>query len=177
MRINAEKGIVTAMKNLKLGIWIFVLTVIEASLLHYIRIESTVPSVIFAFLVTAAILEENFMESAIISMICAVAASAVCGREFAVTFISYSVCGIYVFNIRKKPRYTKKIVKAVFHTAILSAIVGIVIYLSSYFTLNFVYILRMAVSVMIYSAISALIIYPLLYASVYKSAEEKRLIR
>lgn len=165
------------MKNLKLGIWIFALTVAEAALFQYIRIGNIIPSALFAFMISSAMMEDKFTESAIISMICATAASTVCGREFVPTFIMYSIFGIYVFNIRKKPRYMKKSIKAVFHTAVLSVITETTAYLLGYFTLDYMYILKMMLYVLVENVLMAAIIYPLLYVSIYKSTEEKRLIK
>ncbi|MDD6483124.1 MAG: hypothetical protein PUF72_00915 [Clostridiales bacterium] len=164
------------MKNVKLGVWIFILAIIDTTVLNYARVMGAVPSLLFAFIVSAALLEDTFTASAVITMLCAAAAGALGGRSFAVVFILYSLCGIWVFNIRNKPRYTKNIIKALVHTALWGVISEAILYFTVLFNFNLREIIASAVYPALYDMIAVLIIYPLLEASVYKNSASKKLI-
>ena len=111
------------MKVLKYVIWIFLLFLLQTVSMNYIAPFGFRPDLILSFVVIVAIKEDTLKNSMLISIVCAVAAGALSGKNFSFCVLFYTYVGAVVFGTRKYPRYVPHLAKIPFWTFV-SAIVG-----------------------------------------------------
>ena len=120
------------MKVLKYVIWIFLLFILQTVTLNYIAPFGFRPDLILPFVVIVAIKEDTLKNSMLISIICAVAAGALSGKNFSFCVLFYTYVGAVVFGMRNHPRYVPDLAKIPFWTFISAAVGESVSYLLLY---------------------------------------------
>ena len=164
------------MRNFKIFLWIFIVFLIQTVILAGIHAFGAVPSLVMAYVVCVMLLENEFRSAVTISIICAVAMGALSGREFVGTVLFYVYSSIIIFALRKKPRYVGNLPKAVVWTFLMSGIMEILYYVLRTLSVNINMLLYDALPTAVFNAALALIVYPILKATMYKEENKKRLL-
>ena len=162
------------MKKIKLIIWIVVLMLLES--LGYARIFGAVPALSFAFLICVALNDDSFYTAAVTGGICGLLAGSLTDRNFSFIFIFYTLCAAAVYVLRKKPRYTHAIFKAVFWCGLLTAIMEFALFAIETKSISFFAVYSIVLPSVLYNIAAALVIYPLIMKTVYNSEKKRKLI-
>ncbi len=164
------------MRNFKIFLWIFIVFIIQTVILARVHILGAVPSLIMAYMICVVMLENEFINAVTISIICAGAAGALCGREFVITVLSYVYSAVIVFALRKKPLYIGNAPKALLWTFIASAAMEIVFFAAGHLSINTHMLLYNALPTAVFNTVLAALVYPVLKAVMYKEKKKKLLI-
>ena len=164
------------MRKFKIFLWIFIVFLIETVVLAQLHIFEAAPSLTLAYVVCVMIMENEFKDAVTISIICAAAEGALCGRGFALTTLFYVYSSIVIFALRKKPAYVGNLPKALFWTFLASAALEIIMFFQKTFTINLEMLLHDALPTAVCNTLLALIVYPLLKVTMYKGEKKKKLL-
>ena len=164
------------MRNFKIFLWIFIVFLIQTVILARVHIFGAVPSLVMAYVMCVILLENEFRSAVTISIICAAAMGALSGREFAGTVLFYVYSSIIVFALRKKPRYVGNLPKAVVWTFLASGIMEILYLVIRTLSVSVDVILYDALPTAVFNAVLALIVYPVLKATMYREEKKKKLL-
>lgn len=164
------------MRNFKIFLWIFIIFLIQTVVLARIHILGAVPSLVTAYIVCVMLLENEFRNAVIISVICAGAAGALCGREFVITVLFYVYSSIVVFVLRKKPMYVGNFLKALLWTFISSAALEIAFFAAEYMTISMNMLMYSVLPTALFNTALAAVVYPVLKSVMYKEKKKKLLI-
>ena len=166
------------MKKFKIGIWLVILLIIQTTIAHYIRIFNVTPVFILPFAVGAMLLENDFSYAVGIGAICSICSACFLGRNFFLSVAVIMLFSMLIFNYKMKPRYVPALLKTVIWTSIITFIWECLSYVILYHSLPFgkdMFFSQVLISVL-YNAIIACIIYPILKNTIYKDTEKPRLI-
>ena len=164
------------MRNFKTFLWIFIVFLIQTVILARVHIFGAVPSLVMAYVVCVMLLENEFRNAVTISIICSAAMGALGGREFAVTVLFYVYSSIIIFALRKKPAYIGNLPKAVVWTFLASGVMEILYFAIRTLSVNTEMLLHDALPTAIFSAVLALIVYPVLKVTMYREEKKKKLL-
>ncbi|MGN0107196.1 MAG: hypothetical protein ACI4A5_05825 [Hominilimicola sp.] len=164
------------MRNFKIFLWIFIIFLIQTVILSGVHVFGAVPSLVMAYVVCVMLLENEFRSAVTISIICAVAMGALSGREFTGTVLLYVYCSIIVFSLRKKPRYVGNLPKAIVWTFLASGVMEIVYDVLRTLSVSTDMLLYDALPTAVFNAVLALIVYPILKATMYREEKKKKLL-
>ena len=164
------------MRNFKTFLWIFIVFLIQTVILARVHIFGAVPSLVMAYVICVMILENEFRNAVTISIICSAAMGALGGREFAVTVLFYVYSSIIIFALRKKPEYVGNLPKAVVWTFLASGVMEILYFAIRTLSVNTEMLLHDALPTAIFSAVLALIVYPVLKVTMYREEKNKKLL-
>lgn len=164
------------MRNFKIFLWIFIVFIIQTVVVSHIHILGAVPSLVMSYMICIVILENEFRNAVIISVICAAAMGALSGREFVVMTLAYTYSAVIVFSLRKRPAYISNFVKAVIWTFVVSAAVEILYFPIMTWSLSLDTVLYDALPSAVLNVIGASVIYPILKRTMYKEEKKKLLI-
>ena len=87
------------MRNLRIAVWIAVLTLIESMLGTYIKIGDIMPDLIFVFVLCYAVMKNSINSTIAISAICGALADCLCGRIFGTYFAIFLLSGVLTWFI------------------------------------------------------------------------------
>lgn len=93
------------MKIFKYAVWIILLFLFQTVVMNYITPFGFRPDLILPFVAAAAIKEDSFKSATIVSIVCAVLAGALNGKNFSFCVLFYTYAGAMIFNMRRHPRY------------------------------------------------------------------------
>ena len=141
-----------------------------------LHLFGAVPSIVLAYVVCVMVLENEFRNAVIISIICAASFGALSGRGFVSMTLCYVYSSIVVFVLRKKPAYVGNLPKALFWTFLVSAAAEVIIFAQKTFTVNPEMLLYDALPTALCNTALALIVYPLLKVTMYKGEKKKKLL-
>lgn len=164
------------MRNFKIFLWIFIVFLIQTVILARVHIFGAVPSLVMAYVMCVMLLENEFRSAVTISIICAAAMGALSGREFAGTVLFYVYSSIIVFALRKKPRYVGNLPKAVVWTFLASGVMEIMYDVLRTLSVSADILLYDALPTAVFNAVLALILYPILKATMYREEKKKKLL-
>ncbi len=164
------------MRNFKIFLWIFIIFLIQTVLLARVHIFGAVPSAVMAYVVCVMLLENEFRNAVTISLICAAAAGALCGREFVVITLFYVYSSIVIFTLRDKPVYVGNYAKAIVWTFISSVAMETALFAVEHMTVSMSMFMYNALPTAVCNMALAALIYPLLKALMYKEKKKKLLI-
>ncbi|MDY3972678.1 MAG: hypothetical protein SOZ28_08235 [Clostridia bacterium] len=164
------------MRNFKTFLWIFIVFLIQTVILARVHIFGAVPSLVMAYVICVMLLENEFRNAVTISIICSAAMGALGGREFAVTVLFYVYSSIIIFALRKKPAYVGNLPKAVVWTFLASGVMEILYFAIRTLSVNTGMLLHDALPTAIFSAVLALIVYPVLKVTMYREEKKKKLL-
>lgn len=164
------------MRNFKTFLWIFIVFLIQTVILARVHIFGAVPSLVMAYVVCVMLLENEFRNAVTISIICSAAMGALGGREFAVTVLFYVYSSIIIFALRKKPAYVGNLPKAAVWTFLASGVMEILYFAIRTLSVNTEMLLHDALPTAIFSAVLALIVYPILKVTMYREEKKKKLL-
>lgn len=164
------------MKKIKLLIWMIVLLILDVSAVHYIRIFETVPSLVFAFVICTAVLDDEFVTAAAGGFLGGLLLGGLSVRGFFGIFLFYSLSGIAVYYLKAKPRYMNGIVKALIWCGILSAVFETMIYVVDSTSFSLWILAGVTLPAFVYNAVAAAAVYLLLKKSVYNKEEKKKIL-
>ena len=164
------------MRNFKTFLWIFIVFLIQTVILARVHIFGAVPSLVMAYVVCVMLLENEFRNAVTISIICSAAMGTLGGREFAVTVLFYVYSSIIIFALRKKPAYVGNLPKAVVWTFLASGVMEILYFAIRTLSVNTEMLLHDALPTAIFSAVLALIVYPVLKVTMYREEKKKKLL-
>ncbi len=165
-----------AVRNFKVFLWIFIVFLVQTVIVARIHVFGAVPSLVLAYVMCVMILENEFRNAVMISIICAAVMGALSGRNFSLTVLFYSYTSIIVFALRKKPAYIGNFPKVIISTFILSALFEVIIYFLRTLTLDVNILLDNALPTGIFNAVLAAVVYPVLKRTMYKEEKKKLLI-
>ena len=77
----------------------------QTVVLNYIAPFGFRPDLILPFVAAAAIKEDTFKDATVVSIVCAVLAGALSGKNFSFCVLFYTYAGALIFNMRRRPRY------------------------------------------------------------------------
>lgn len=166
------------MRTFKYTVWIIVLFLIQTVLINDIRLLSVRPDIILPFVVAVAIREDSFKASTVVSIVCAVLTGALCGKNFSFAVLFYTYLSALVFNLRKSPRYMPELVRFILWVIPGALVSDAVSYLLLYKSLDWflkAFIVYMIPSA-IYTLVAAMVLYPIINATLYKRSAKKQLI-
>lgn len=165
------------MKKAKTALWIVILFILQASAAHYMAILGATPILIFSFIASIAILEDNFRYAIIVGLVCGICAGTLLGYNFflCVAFVSLAV--VVVFFLRGKPRYMSLILKVLIWTVIISLIWEFFGIIGQFikFGIDTEYILVNAIIKAVYNSVITFVIYPLLRRTMYSTEKRKKI--
>lgn len=164
------------MKKVKLFVWMILLIILETTVTRYLRIDNTVPALTYAFLICVAVRDENFPTVVLVGGICGVLGGSLLGKSFHFIFMFYTLSAAAVFYLRKKPRYTHSILKAVFWCGILTALYELGLYALENKGIDFFTVYAAMLPSALYNIATVLILYPLVSHTVYNKDVKKKLI-
>lgn len=151
----------------------FLIQTVAVSRIHAF---GAVPSVVMAYAMCVMILEDEFKNAAIISIICAAAMGALGGRDFPLTVLFYSYSAIIVFALRKKAAYIGNFPKSVIAVFVASAVFEVLMYVARTMSADASMLLDDALPTAAFNAAFAMVIYPILKRTMYKEEKKKLLI-
>ena len=93
------------MRRLKYTLWIALLFLVQTVIINDLRAFSVRPDIILPFVILSALKEDSFKVSAVLSIVCAVLAGALCGKNFSFAVLFYTYTGAIVFNSKRNSRY------------------------------------------------------------------------
>ena len=120
------------MKIFKYVVWIILLFLLQTVVMNYIAPFGFRPDLILSFVAVAAIKEDSFKSATIVSIVCAVLAGALCGKNFSFCVLFYTYAGAIVFNMRRRPRYMPDFLRFLMWVILASLISETVSYLLLY---------------------------------------------
>lgn len=166
------------MRNLKIIVWIVLLFLVQTVLVNYIKIAGARPDLILPFVLCVALMEDSFKRSVTISVVCAVLAASLCGRNFTLALLFYTYMSIIVFNMRTHPRYMPDFAKYMIYMFIGSVVLEGLSYIMLYSGVSGfgIVFLRVLVFTVLYDIAAALVIYPIVRKTVYKSKKKQLII-
>lgn len=150
------------MKIFKYTVWIFLLFLVQTVVLNYIAPFGFRPDLILPFIAAAAIKEDTFKEATVVSIVCAVLAGALSGKNFSFCVLFYTYAGAIIFNMRRHPRYmpdTLRFLIWVFPAALVSESVSYILLYSSIKWFMNAFIFHMLPTAFITTAAGLLIYY------------------
>ena len=157
------------MKKIKLLIWVIVLVILDSSVTNYIRFFNTVPVLTYAFVICAAVMEEDFKLAVILGGICGMLYGSLAGRNFELAFVAFALSAAVVNYVKSKHFYG--LLKAVLRCAVLTAVGSVAMCILNSSTVTAWAIILPT----LYNALAVLVIYPVLEYTVY-NPKKKRLI-
>lgn len=164
------------MKKVKLLIWMIVLMILEVSAVNYIRIFNAVPSLIFVLIICISIADEDFAAAVQAAAVGGLAYGALSVRGFYAVFLFYSLSGILVFSLKKKPVYMSPHLKAVMWCAVLTAVFESAMYIAESRMFGVYEFLAGILPSVIYNALASAVIYSLINKSVYNKHGKKKVL-
>lgn len=164
------------MRNLKIGIWVFCIFLIQTVILSGIHVYNAVPSIVLPFTVCLALMEEDMLTASVINGICAFAAGAFTGHSYIVTVLYIFYTSMLIFVLKSKPVYINKAVKAFVWTCIISGVMEIIFRALDTRTVTVDALLYSALPYAVINTLFVIIIYPLLKRTMYKEDKVKLLI-
>ena len=147
------------MKQVKLIVWIAVLTFIETAVSVFFNINGIVPDLLLAFTAAYAVHERSLRSVMITAAVCGVITCAVSADEFVVVMIVYTVCAAAAYMSYELPHRPAGAVRAAVITALFSAAEGAALYALytlSFDTERFIYVTLPVTAI---NAVCAMIIY------------------
>jgi len=166
------------MRRLKYTLWIALLFLVQTVIINDLRAFSVRPDIILPFVILSALKEDSFKVSAVLSIVCAVLAGALCGKNFSFAVLFYTYTGAIVFNSKRKSRYMPTLLRYFLWIATAAVISEAISYLILYKSLQWflkAFILYMIPSV-IYTLIASAFLYPVITSTLYKNSTKKHLI-
>ncbi|MCH5211269.1 MAG: rod shape-determining protein MreD [Oscillospiraceae bacterium] len=164
------------MRKLKIILWIFIVLLIQTVVISQLRIPGAVPSLVLVYTICVMIMENEFRNAVIISIICAVCFGALCDRGFVPTSLFYVYSSIVVFALRKKPQYVRNPIKAFAWVFIASGASEIMYFILNTFTINIDMLTNHALPTAVCNTVLAFIVYPLLRITMYREEKKKTLL-
>ncbi len=164
------------MKAFKYTVWIILLFIIQTVVMNYITPLGLHMDIVLPFVIVTAVREDNFRFSTAVSIICAVAAGALCGRNFSFCVLFYTYLGTVVFNMRKQPHYMPDFARCLMWTVpavLISEIISYLLLYHSFGWLATAFLYRMLPSV-VYTIIGMIVLYPLMHLTLYKGKHGKK---
>ena len=163
-------------KRIKLFLWFFIAMLIEVCISHSLKIMGARPMMVYILIISVAVLEEDFISSAVITTAAAAVYAALGAQMFGVELVFYSVSAIAVFSFKSFPKYMHRTVKMCVYTALLSALHIMLMHFYHYAYINISTAVNMLVPGVAYNTVLALIIFPVFAKTVYKKDPKKRLL-
>ena len=166
------------MRRLKHTLWIALLFLVQTVIINDLRAFSVRPDIILPFVVLSALKEDSFKVASVLSVVCAVLAGALCGKNFPFAVLFYTYTGAIVFNTKRRSRYMPTLLRYFLWVGAAALISETVSYLILYKSLQWflkAFILYMIPSV-IYTLITSAILYPIIVSTLYKTGIKKHLI-
>lgn len=120
------------MKIFKYIVWIFLLFLLQTVVMNYIAPFGFRPDLILPFVAATAIKEDSFKNATIVSIVCAVLAGALSGKNFSFCVLFYTYEGAMIFNMRRRPRYMPDFLRFLMWVVPASLISEIISYLLLY---------------------------------------------
>ena len=164
------------MRNFKFGVWIFCIFLVQTAVLSGVHVYDAIPSLVLPFTICAALMQEDFMTTAVISGICALTAGAFTSHSYIVTVLYIFYASILVYALKSKPLYVNRAVKAFVWTFILSGLMEMIFRVIDAGTLTTNALLYSALPFASVNTAFVIIIYPLLKRTMYKEDKKKLLI-
>ena len=164
------------MRNLKIGVWIFCIFLIQTVILSGIHVYNAVPSVVLPFVVCLALMEEDMLTAAVISGICALIAGAFTGHSYIVTVLYIFYASMLVFVLKSKPVYIGKAVKAFVWTFVISGVMELIFRVLDAKVITVDMALYSVLPSAVVNMLFVIIVYPILKRTMYKEDKVKLLI-
>lgn len=163
------------MRKFKVFLWIFIIFLLQTTVFSRIHIFLGLPSVIPAYVISVALLDDDFDAVAVITIVCAFLSGALCGREFTVMTLYIVFTSFFIFSFKHKPRYMGMFPKALFYVFILSGVFEIMYFFMRNMTVTVQMLLWGALPTAIVNTLLCVILFPILKRTMYR-AEEKKLV-
>lgn len=164
------------MRNFKIGLWIFFVLLIQTVVLARVHVFGAAPSLALGYVVCVMMLENEFKDAVIISIVVSVLMGALCGRGFEAVTLFYVYSSIAIFSFRKKPRYMGTFAKALLWTFICSSLLEVILSAPVTMTVSADMLLTDALPTAIINTVLAAVIYPILKKTMYSEEKKKLLI-
>lgn len=164
------------MRNFKTILWLVIIFLLQTVVLSRVHFMGAVVSLVLPYIICVTMLENEFRRAVSVSVVCALAAGALCGRNFAVTVLFYVYAPMLIFVIRDKPLYIHQFFKTLFWTFISSGVLEIIYYAVRNMSLNAGMLLYNALPTAVINTLFVLLVYPLLKKTMYKEKKKKLLI-
>ncbi len=157
------------MKQLRIGIWIFVLMLIQTVISKYVNAGMVVGNVLFAFATVYSVYCEYDAEAFLVGMICALVYASMSTRPFFMTTLMFAY-GIAVTRLLSSRRNkVGNVARAVIYTLVLSTFFETAIYALLNFSMDKDAVIYIILPVSVMNAVYAAII-----AFVYKRLPVQR---
>lgn len=147
------------MKQLKLIIFIFVLTLIQTLLSVYVNIWGIVPNIMLSFVIGYAICQRELPYAVEASLICGVIMSTISGREFFLIMLMLLYSGVLAYMSGEAKRKIPKSVRTVVFTAVFTLIGESVIYLLSNLTFSYAAVLGIIIPSVVFNTVLSVPVY------------------
>lgn len=164
------------MRNFKIGLWIFFVLLIQTVVLARVHVFGAALSLALGYVVCVMMLENEFRDAVIISIIVSVLMGALSGRGFEAVTLFYVYSSIAIFSFRKKPRYMGTFAKALLWTFICSSLLEVILSAPGTMTVSADMLLTDALPTAIINTVLAAVIYPILKKTMYSEEKKKLLI-
>lgn len=164
------------MRNFKIGLWIFFVLLIQTAALARVHVFGAAPSLALGYVVCVMMMENEFKDAVIISIIVSVLFGALCGRGFEAVTLFYVYSSIIIFSVRKKPRYIGTFAKALLWTFVCSSLLEVLLFALATMTVSVEMLLTDALPTAVINTILAAVIYPILKKTMYAEEKKKLLI-
>ncbi len=89
------------MRNLKIALWIILLSLFEAMFVPYIKIGNIMPDLLFVFALCYAVEKNTINSSIIVSAICGALADCFSGRIFGIYLVIFLICAVLIWIIKE----------------------------------------------------------------------------
>lgn len=159
------------MRAFKYTVWITVLFLVQTVVMGHISPGGIRADIILPFIAVSAIKENSFRMSTAVTIICAAAAGALCGRNFSLCVLFYTYFGALVFAMRRRPRYMPDFMRYIVWTvpaALISEVLSCLLLYSSLARTGNMFFER-ALPAAAVTVTAALIIYPLADFALYRN--------
>ena len=89
-------------KNIILSVWAFLLVILESVICRYIGIDGVYPSIVFTFVICAAVCDDDIARVTVLSLTCGLIADCLGGGAVGVNLFSFGICAVLCNYITEK---------------------------------------------------------------------------
>ena len=166
------------MKAFKYVIWVILLFLVQTAVLHYIVPFGCRADLILPFVVVVAIKEDSFRTASVVSIVCAVMAGALCGKNFSFCVLFYTYIAAAAFMARRFFSYVPGLLHMyiwVLPASVLSEVISFLLLYSSTKWLHGAFINHM-IPAAFFTQIGAAIVYLIASAVLFRRKRGRGLL-
>ena len=162
------------MRTVKLTLWIFILYILQTVFCGVISVYGAVADLLLVFCLAYAFMERSVLSASTVIIICSVLNGSAAGRVFPVVAAATALGGIVSYSFYNYLRFIPSYLRFLIVVIVTAFVCGTLETVIAYKSIG--QALGMALPYLIYTAASSVIIYPLLYRTIFNDEKGKKFI-